>query len=345
MRYLVSSDWHYHSFKAHSYITEDGANSRFFQLCEAWHEMMDVAQVKKCETIFIAGDLFQIRGSIKPSVFNVVFYLLQSAKSLGIDIVIIPGNHDMEDFKGGPTAVELFNTMDHVHVFNHASCDGYFTDLKIAGIPYQNTTAAWEEAATMLLSEEPDVWICHQGIDDFKPSAGLPDTSLTVERIQDILGPDTPAFFGHYHKPDQIKNIVQTGAPVQHNWGDVGQKRGVWFMDSEKSKRMHPEFIELTSHPKFVLIDDLTEEIVINKGDFVKLRSTDIAAAEAAAKTFRKTAGDVVIEFKKKYSPTHRKTVKVDTVNNMLAEYIALDPELKDFKDDMLNTYKEVCCD
>jgi len=57
------------------------------------------------------------------------------------------------------------------------------------------------------------------------------------------------SFIGHCHTPAAIrKNVISVGAPLQHNFGDCGEKRGWWIYDFDKDNL---EYIENLESPRF----------------------------------------------------------------------------------------------
>ena len=73
------------------------------------------------------------------------------------------------------------------------------------------------------------------------------------------------SFVGHYHTPGQIhNNVVSVGAPLQHNFGDVGSNRGCWIFDEEEDKAT---FIQNNTSPRFYDIVYTDNKLQIKGGD------------------------------------------------------------------------------
>ncbi len=142
--------------------------------------------------------------------------------------------------------------------------------------------------------------------------------------------------------PGKFENVIQVGAPVQHNWGDVGQDRGVWITDTETNE---PEFHPLINHPKFVVMKDLADLDSAASCDFVRVKVSDPALAAEIIKKAKEHVSDVVAIIEKKHEVARREGIKTGTVGNMLAQWITIHPALHDVGDLMLKTYSEVCHD
>jgi len=341
MKTLSSSDWHIHPYKAFSSVDGVTGNARLEYIVNAWDEMLDIAKERNVDLLTISGDVFNVRGIVKTSAMSRFYHMIMRATKV-CPVVFIPGNHDMEDYKGGPTALDILEGLPDVYVMGKPSTLS-IRGIRIAGIPYQPTAADWEKAATSLLEPDIDMWLCHQGIDDFKPSAGIPDTSLTVERIQDVIGPDIPAFFGHYHKPDVSDNVVQCGAPVQHNWGDAGNERGCWIYDHDEKT---VDFIELHNHPKFVVAGESDHKLSARLGDFIKIKSSDPDVLRRVKTEVEGVAGGLILELTKEFDSAHKESLKVGNVPEMIAQYMRITGggEIsKSEEEALLSMYKEVC--
>jgi len=68
------------------------------------------------------------------------------------------------------------------------------------------------------------------------------------------------SFVGHFHESKMVRdNVVSVGAPLQHNFSDVGSKRGWWIFDTDTEElRFRPN----TFSPEF-------KTLVLEKGQAV----------------------------------------------------------------------------
>lgn len=95
MSLLVFSDLHAHAFRSHSYITEEGLNSRLHYSLSALEQVLNWARRhQSVEAVIFAGDLFDSRGVIRVPTFNRVFDILEQFSTSGIPLLMLPGNHD-----------------------------------------------------------------------------------------------------------------------------------------------------------------------------------------------------------------------------------------------------------
>lgn len=340
MKILATSDWHFHPYKFGATF-EGGMNSRLKDIEDAWGRAVSFGKDQGCQIMTISGDLFHVRGQLKPSVINTVDRCIKMATAAGMVVVIIPGNHDMEDFKGGATAVDFLESFNNVYVLRDQGI--ILRGVLITGLQYHHSVDEFTREAKKLVGRfEHEAWqkiaLIHQGIDEFKIGA-MPDTGLTTSVLQGIFGAETPIFCGHYHRPHKEGNIYQVGAPIQHNFGDEGQERGVIVYDLETSySAFHP-----LKSKKFITVKGGKIPERWDTGDFIRIKDIDPKAAAKMAKKFA-GAGEVTVILEKEYKADEsRAVVEPGPVRAMLEQYTAATPEMSPYQKEILSVYDEVC--
>jgi len=341
MKIAISGDWHFHSYKENS-ISVDGKNSNLLRMGEIWMRMIEEAVAANCDVLAVVGDTLHVRGSIKPSVFVYVHYLMSLAAKK-IPILIIPGNHDMEDYKGGATAIDTFSDIPSVYVAGNVSSIN-IRGMNFFCLPYHHNIDALKKIIEKKTAEpefdNTDVVLMHQGIDDFKPSESIPSTGVTVEYLQWAFGNVLPVFSGHYHTPRMTENIYQVGAPMQHHFGDEGSVRGFLIYDTTKDVTFHnlnaARFITISSKA------DIADFADLRTGDFVRIKASSVSEAamlQSKVKLVTENASAVIIE--RKYEESTRASIKVGNVRAMLEQWIKINPDLATDSNAMLKMYDE----
>ncbi len=346
MKFMASGDWHFHPYKTHSKLI-DGINSRLLDIKNAWFEMVDLAVGKGCDAITVSGDVFHVRGHIKPSVFNMVVQCFQYAVDQGLDVYLISGNHDLETYKAGDLSTALY-TLASIKSEKHGSEVIFLDDshvskknnITLMGIPYIHSTGDFKAVLEKVNEIQPDVLLIHQGIDEFKPAAGIPDTGLKELDLEETGG---WVLAGHYHKKHRVNKVIQVGAPVQHNFGDEGQERGCWLIDTEADTA---EFYKLT-YPEFLTVEadgvkDLPKEL---EGKIVNIVSTKLKNAEKLVeKALENGAVSVQVKIIKEFSATHEKEIKMGAPEVMVADFIKANKEKYGAKAGaIIKMFREVC--
>jgi DNA repair exonuclease SbcCD nuclease subunit len=238
-----------------------------------------------------AGDLFHVRGSVDPEVFNPVHAALLAIIAKGVSIMAIPGNHDLngkETTKLG-NSFQTMSSIEGISVVTECDIPYGAHDPKIVMIPWHSTLDALRQTVqdfkgtdhgTGAPRSEIDL-IIHAGIDGVL--SGVPAGGLTSEEI--ASWGFKRAFAGHYHNHKDFGNgVVSIGATTHQNWGDIGTKAGFVFVydDHIEWQASHaPEFVEISSETP-------EEEIpLVVDGNYVRIRAMKLTDGEI--KTFRKS--------------------------------------------------------
>jgi DNA repair exonuclease SbcCD nuclease subunit len=333
MKLAISGDWHFHAYKENS-VTVEGKNSNLLRMGAVWTRMVDEAIAAECDVIAVVGDVFHVRGSIKPSVFVFIHHLM-SDTAKRIPILFIPGNHDMEDYRGGATAIDTLCDIPNVYVAGKTSTIT-LRGIGFLCVPYHHNIA--EMVVNIAeASEDYQVVLMHQGIDNFKPSESMPNTGLTVESLQSFFGKELPVFSGHYHSSRRMGNIYQVGAPMQHHFGDEGDERGFLIYDTEIGCSFHN-----LNAARFVTVGSKADIADLRSSDFVRIKSS--SASEAAklrdkVRLVTESVSAVIIE--RKYEASTRASIKVGNVRAMLEQWIKINPDLAVDASMMMRIYDE----
>ena len=292
--YLLVADCHFHQWSAFATTDAAGLNSRLHIQLNELDRAADELKTRGGELMVIAGDLFHVRGSVDPEVFNPVHATLARITAKGIIIIAIPGNHDL---KGKETSVlgNSFQTMGsivtkggQVRVITKSAHAWKREGQFIAMIPWCSTHDKLRAEVSLLMAglklekiEAQDVdLIIHAGIDgvlEGVPAGGLSSYNVAEWGFKRV-------FAGHYHnhKVMELGDVVSIGATAHQTWSDIGSKAGFVFVypDHIEWQASHaPEFVEITGE------DDPDEIPLIVDGNYVRIRGMKLSDAEI--KTFR----------------------------------------------------------
>lgn len=331
------ADTHIHPHKSHSEMI-GSLNSRLVNTIDAILVAGRKLKDAGGRTLFIAGDVFHVRGSIKPSTINAFVNCLNIlTEDLLLKVVIIPGNHDMEHLSGGDTSVDILNNIECVKVIGSPSSskvDGW----NVVAIPYQHKSEDFNNIIDSL-PEDVEVIVAHQGIDDFKPYPAMTDTGVTVKGLTDS-GLGSWVFSGHYHNSRISSTIVSIGSIVQNDFSSEGEDRGIWILQPNGTAQFHP-----IESPKF---------ITINSGDKFKADDVDgnfIRVIAKNAKSAQKTldalvaagAKSVVTHIEREFAKAKADTIKISNPEEMVSKYIDIQsPKYDARKSAIMDIYRSL---
>lgn len=304
--YAILSDLHCHAWSAFSETSAGGVNSR---LSVILREMMRAAEeLKKAGgfTMYLAGDLFHIRGKVAPSVLNPTIDTCKLLIEDGIQIRAIPGNHDLENKESDG----IGNAIAALRGAGVEVCDQgtFFTDDHVAMIPWASDINTLMSALKRIGSKREmkdfDV-IIHAPINGV--IRGIPDTGLDADNLSGLGF--RRVFAGHYHNHvDFGNNVYSVGATTHQTWSDVGTKAGFLIVDDDvKWMASHaPSFIDITDET------DEDELPFIVDGNYCRVR---VDAEGASVSSIRQSlidmgAAGVIIQAVKKGGPSRLGSVK-----------------------------------
>lgn len=288
--YLLLSDLHLHDWSQFASTNANGINTRLQIILNEVRRAAGELKEAGGSAIRIAGDLFHVRGSVDPEVFNPAHQLIAELIADGFDIEAIPGNHDLK----GKNTSELGNSfqsfaslkapMTDFNIYTKSKVSTYDGNITVM-MPWQSTSQALrdevERNQKILTDADIDIAECdlimHAGIDGVL--IGVPDHGITSAEV--ASWGFKRVFAGHYHNHVVLEGgkVISIGATTHQTWSDVGAKAGfllVW-----------PDRFEFhASHaPAFVDVDDKTDEDdlpLIVDGNYVRVRGLRMTAGQIA---------------------------------------------------------------
>lgn len=268
MKYAIVSDIHFHNWSAFSHDLESGMNSRLNFLISEVHKIAARLKAEGGNVIFIAGDVFHVRGSVAPSVLNPVQELFEYLTANGFQVHILAGNHDLEGkhsnrLGSAITALEKVGCV----CYSDGAPKIALTGVNVGMVPWIENVDELKERIQQMRPKCSDL-IIHAPMNNV--IKGLPDNGLDPQWLLDQGFRNV--FSGHYHNhKDFFGSVFSIGAIAHHTWGDVGSVAGSLLVDSETGEVQHipstcPSFIELTPD---MSVEQMKERCF---GNYVKAR-------------------------------------------------------------------------
>jgi len=282
MKLLIFSDPHCHAFKPYSELLPNGRNSRLQDALNVLDQIYKLCRSENIDGVLCAGDMFHIRSLLSVSTFNEVYKSITAISNVVKFFVLLVGNHDQSSKDGKIHSVETFDAA--VDVISVATTRVY-NNLEITAIPYsddpQIIASAIEEASLAPLPEARSgrILLGHFGVSGAAVGSNFVLTAPSLVTLNDLHADRfEQVFLGHYHQPQQLLDNVQyIGATHQHNWGDMGQERGVLIWEPGQPAVRYPlqapKFIQM--FPQHLSTPGLIE------GNFVQVYVKELFAEEA----------------------------------------------------------------
>jgi len=256
-KFVIFSDLHLHPFPQFSSINNEGLNTRLLEIADVLSSVLDAAVASKCDAVLFAGDFFHTR-MIAAETLDLASRTL---RNYDIPIVMIPGNHDQSVKLGEYHSSRVLGS-ENITILD--SYDGYEVEIagkRIIGTPYGSTINKDSKADIMLL---------HLGIKGARMGADFIDCRSEHD-ANALLGLAGIVFCGHYHNPalyhkdfeyspegetcntfEEYNTLIIPGAPIHHNFGDCGSRRGYWVLDYDAGfinfyPNKYKEFVKIES--------------------------------------------------------------------------------------------------
>lgn len=227
-----------------------------------WDEALSVCKNRNIDTIVIGGDLWQSRAGQTLNVLMAARGALLKANSMGINVIIEPGNHDKVDPDSILSYNHIFSEYPNVDVVDDFAQYSIGNKVVLWLIAYFPENGSFENMLNrvieMLDSQKTNILYCHEGING--GLSAISDKEISPDKFKAF----DKVLVGHYHNRASISNglIEYIGASRQHNFGE-DEDKGYTILYSDGST----EFVPNTVNTKYTTIE-LTSE---NLGEAKKL--------------------------------------------------------------------------
>jgi DNA repair exonuclease SbcCD nuclease subunit len=214
--------------------------------------MIEQAKEKNIKTLMFMGDWHDNRSSLSVKTYNKSCESIRKISNAGLTLYMIVGNHDAY-YKDSIDTNSLisFNDIEGIHVITEP------VDISFAGnnavmVPWDTHEKITKTYDVMFGHFEfagasfNNSMVCKHGI-----------SGAELTKIAPLV------FSGHFHlrKEYPYKNgsIVTVGCPLQLDWGDFGDNKGMYILNSDLSY----EFIENTVSPRYhkVKVSDIASRV------------------------------------------------------------------------------------
>lgn len=329
MKFLAFSDLHVHTHRFGASVDpETGRHSRLQHCLDVLENTHLTCVEEEIPFRFFCGDMFHVRGKLSPSIINPVFEHFSQDKPYR-DILLV-GNHDMEHRSEGEHALKLLSPFatvleDHGCLTITDALRGSFVLGWVAYEPdVKELKRKVEAVAAMRSAHQKDlksIFLLHHGVDgamDGIPDMGFGPTNLPHEEFDVILCGDY-----HQHKELIPGKAWMIGAPLQHTFGDVGQRRGWMQFDLVEGTHVH---VQNDAVPKFVSWDEGAGAFAATTtpdmdGNFVRIRHSDAEMLSKREDIARKNGA---IAVQSELLRKHQKVERADLQLSMTPEQLFL---------------------
>lgn len=262
MKLAVSSDLHAYHWPEHSKVVSPGVTDRLLDCVSVLADIRKHCVENEIWVHLFLGDLFHKRAQIGVPVHDLVVRELVASKKVGIQTIMVPGNHDQATKSGSVDAIQAFaeaglvETVDPWVGWARWNIGG----ADVCGFSYCDDPTLLKKRVracekTLRGRKVPRIGLFHHGFEGARVGSYLEREvrepisakALFAKTRYDVV------FSGHYHPHQKIRGIDHgwyVGSPLQHVRGEA-RRKGFLVYDVE-DRSFERVFLE---RPRFVSIE------------------------------------------------------------------------------------------
>jgi len=230
-------------------------------------DVVNICNEQDIKNIIFLGDWFEIRESLNVNVINTSTKIIRHLNNNNIHIYMIIGNHDL--YYRNRTDV---HSLDYLKEHNNVTLIDNPTEFINGDHKYLMLPWGYNDLPE---NEKYDCIFGHLDIIGAKMQ-GMVNTSgfnpVTLTSIAPLV------FSGHFHLSNvydtKYGKIIMVGNPIQSAWGDYGNDKGVYILDTSTKKLEYSKILNKTSriYRKIYWSDILAkrDDLTNIEGNYVK---------------------------------------------------------------------------
>lgn len=222
--------------------------------------------------LFIPGDMFDHKHPDGATLVAVSRQLYRMASELGLEVYILPGNHDAVDRDGKLYTLQFYGELNipGIRVLGHEIME-ITEGLRIHAMPWLPDERAVKRIRALgaeVDNDGRDILIFHQTMKGAIADNGHESPHGLESSITEAFD---LAISGHFHHPQDHKWGLYLGSPLHIRFSDTGDTRGFLVADLG-SKRLQTKFVA-TTFPEFGQ-DDVRLEVGDKLEDLVNIEES-----------------------------------------------------------------------
>lgn len=225
----------------------------------------ETAKHYQCPAVCI-GDFWDQRAALAVRHLDLVQREFEKWGEEGVQLIIVPGNHDQVSMDGEVNAVRIFDAFPHITVATEPYAD---PERKLAFMPWREEP---EKQAEMFEALPGDGWTIFAHVEVKGALANSGKASAGRVTVEQIEAHARACYCGHYHGRQKLGDRTwYIGSPFEMNFGERDEPHGIAIVDSEN---VEPCFLDLDDFPKhhrFTWPDDGPKLASARSQDIVEL--------------------------------------------------------------------------
>lgn len=212
---------------------------------DIFRQLVTLCRKKGCSEIWVGGDVFTNRSGQPLECLTTWKDILDHLSEMGIQISVIPGNHDKTDADDYRSYLDVYSNQ---FLYDTAVCRKVGGKLNVVFVPYfkeEMWLKEWKRADAERDKQLKSILITHIGFDGVKNNDGS-DVQSSIK--PSMFADYDKVLVGHYHNASKLgENVYYTGSAYQNNYGENITDKGFTVIYDDASKEFVP-----SRFPKYI---------------------------------------------------------------------------------------------
>lgn len=219
MRFICIADIHLSMYSQDPIVKR--LPSRLYYLNLVLRNTAEYAIQNEINIIVIAGDIFHTKSVIHSLAQSILLNFIRDYQN-NIIFYVIDGNHDMSSKSGeGVSALKCLDNEPNVYMMHEPN-----QVENILFVPWNPKTMHDD-----IKKGDTEYLISHFGLDEAELSSGI---SIVADIKLRNLKHYKKCILGHYHKPQELGNVIYVGSSIQLDWGEKHEDKRFLIVDTQK---------------------------------------------------------------------------------------------------------------
>jgi len=266
MKIVLTADIHLKIWKDTE--TVDNVPKRLCEIVDAIETMCEYAVSNDIDSVGILGDINDLKDIIHTRAY--VYFIDRIIMPYsGLHFYMLHGNHDASSNATNRSSVDIFRGYHNVTSITRPTIVDNMLFVPHSNSILEEIEKNYEQHTKYLMS--------HFGLNEASLSSGISlRTNIGVKHLSKFAR----VFLGHYHKPQEVGNVIYIGSPIQLRRDEFSEEKRFIAFDSDsntfesiplKGAREYHNFTASTKEELNQFVSSAKE--LVSDGHYVTIRS------------------------------------------------------------------------
>lgn len=262
MNRIGIADLHLSGYSSDS--PKNGLPQRLYDLFNSLRQVVSFARENNITNIDILGDINNDKDIFYTKPFILFRDFIRETDDLFY--TFLSGNHDMDSASDDQvSSIENFRELKNARVITSIEYD---EELGILWMPFTKQIAHSVKAAPQC-----NILLSHFGVNEAQMSSGI---SIVADVSLKDLAKFKLVLLGHYHKPQNIKNVWSVGNLFQNGWGEKGEEKRFVVYNTDTLKVESVPVHGYMKHIELVLQDPSDIKQLLEESKKLKIQGNKV---------------------------------------------------------------------